>query len=462
MKTTLVSKTSKAAIRFVTSIVRKDKRALPILQQVHCYANGHFKMSATDLDVTATAVCPAVSALDGTRLIPFAALRDASNAKGEIEIETLDAAQIQFRTGANSTVNFPTMDLAEYPAAPEMPASARSVTFAASEFMRALRSVAGAISTDSSRYVLNGVCVDQTAEGLRLVATDGRRLHVAPLNQTAADPATLARIASLESERLTAHAAMDNAAHELAEIEKTSPPKYIQLASVPKFFGDKEIYEKVASEAVKLAESRLRCHKIAADKADEALQAAKVGAQIIIPTKAVKMILSMPLDKTSADMPLVLSSWTIPSGSSFASVTAGDYSITTKLIEGNFPNYRQVIPGNCKREVVLPIADFSAAVKQAATATCARSESVKLNLEKHVLTITGSTPDGAKASASVAVNYHEPALTIAVHPDYLLSAADAAGEFGEQFTAQFIDELSPAVFRNSAGWLAVVMPMRMS
>jgi DNA polymerase III sliding clamp (beta) subunit (PCNA family) len=351
------------------------------------------------------------------------------------------------------------LDVAEFPPVPEIPANARTMTFPAAQFMSALKSVADAISTDESRYVLNGVCVDSREDGLRIVATNGRILFLAKLDQCAADAATLAKIQAAEAERIAAHAALDAAYHELAESEKVSPPQYSLVGKIPGYPG-REFYEKIASEDVKLAQSRVNARKHAAKKADECLAASKVATQILIPAKAVKTILAMPIP-ASGELSLTLAAWTIPSGSTFAAVTAGDYSLATKQIEGNFPNYPQVIPQDVLCSVSLPCVELAAAVKQAATVCTEKSESVKFHLSKNLLRVTAKS-DLGETNVSVSVNYHDKEMCIAINPEYILDAIAAASIGGAVVQIDLIDELSPAVFRNTAGWKAVVMPMRLS
>lgn len=461
MKTTLTVQTSKSAVRFVSSIIKPSRKLLPILAQVHCYANGHFKMAATDLDMMATAICPATSLQDGTRLIPAQALRDAVAVKGEFEIEAGEGDSIQFRSSGNVR-SVSSLPIDQFPPLWEIPARARVMTFPAAKFLAALRSVADAISTDESRYVLNSVCVDSRADGVRLVATNGRVLFLASLGEYAADENTLAAIKYAEAERIAAHTALDAAANELAEIEKTTPPQYSYVGKIPGYSG-REFYEKIANEAVTLAASRVRACQHAADNADEAAKLAKTSAQILIPAKAIKAILAMPITDNS-ELPLKLAAWTAGlnnSSSPFAAVTCGDYSLVTKQIEGNFPNYVQVIPQNLLCSVSLPCVELAAAVKQAAAVCTDKSKSVKLTLSKNLLRVSASSELG-KTDVSVAVNYHDKEMCIAIDPEYIIDAANAASVGGACVQIDLIDEISPAVFRNTSGWQAVVMPMRLS
>lgn len=458
MKTTIQVQSAKSAVKFVSSVIRK-KVNLPVLAMIHCYANGTFKMRATDLDMTATAICPALSSIDGTRLIPASALRDAMNGKGEFEIESADNNAITFRTGGNVR-KVESLSIDEFPVLPETPTSARSMSFPADKFIAALKSIAGAMSTNESRYVLNGVCVDWTADGVKLVATDGSRLHVALLPEAANDPATLAKFEAAQAGRLQAQASWDTAIQILADAEKSSPPAYAKDEVASGSLGY-PLYKLIAGPEVIAAQKAEQTAKKAAQVADETLQALKSGVQVLLPAKAVKAVLSMPLAKKSPGQ-LVLSAWTAGTEKAlFANITLGDYSLTTKQIEGNYPNYKQVIPAEHLRAVELPIAEFSAAIKQAATACTEKSNSVKLTLTKHVLTVTGKS-ENSESSATVACNYNEPDMCIAINPEYLLGACDSASVHGETIRLELIDELSPAVFRNGAIWQAVVMPMRLS
>lgn len=410
--------------------------------------------------MTATAICPASSAQDGTRLIPFAALKDASSAKGEFEIEAAENNTLNFRAAGNlrSVVS---LDVAEFPPVPAIPENARTLTFAAGKFLAALESVASAISTDAARYILNGVCLDIAADGARLIATDGRRMHLAAVPEVSNDPATLAKIAAAESERLQAHAALDAAHHELAETEKTSPPQFVLVGNLPGFPG-REFYEKSASEAVKLAESRVRACQHAATVADETLQALKTAAQILLPAKAVKTLLAMPLDHAS-ELPLHITAWLTPDKDAmpYAHIAAGDYALTTKQIQGNFPNYRQVIPQDVLCSVTLPADELRAAIAQVEPICTDKANSVKVHISKNLLTVTAKSELG-DARAAVAVDYHDKEMAIAFNPRYLLEMLADSQVLADKISAHFIDELSPGVFTNAANWRAVIMPMRLS
>src|SRR5436190_8200957 len=79
--------------------------------------------------------------------------------------------------------------------------------------------------------------------------------------------------------------------------------------------------------------------------------------------------------------------------------------IITKLIEGNYPNYRQVIPSETKERVTLPRDEFLHALRRAEIMTSEKANSVKLTFGKNNLAITANAPEVGEAKESIAINY---------------------------------------------------------
>jgi DNA polymerase-3 subunit beta len=134
--------------------------------------------------------------------------------------------------------------------------------------------------------------------------------------------------------------------------------------------------------------------------------------------------------------------------------------VITKLIEGNYPNYRQVIPAESKERIPLVREELLAGLRRAEIMTSDKSNSVKLSFTKNNLSITANTPEVGEARESIAVNYKGRDLAIAFNPAYLmdpLKALDADEVFFE-----LSDELSPGVVKINGPFLYVIMPMRMS
>lgn len=134
--------------------------------------------------------------------------------------------------------------------------------------------------------------------------------------------------------------------------------------------------------------------------------------------------------------------------------------IITKLIEGNYPNYRQVIPGETKERVGLPREEFLHALKRAEIMTSEKANSVKLSFTRNNLAITANSPEVGEARESMAVNYKGKEIAVAFNPKYLIDPLNALTV--DEVFIELIDELSPGVLKINGPFLYVVMPMRLS
>jgi DNA polymerase-3 subunit beta len=134
--------------------------------------------------------------------------------------------------------------------------------------------------------------------------------------------------------------------------------------------------------------------------------------------------------------------------------------ILTKLIEGNYPNYRQVIPGEAKERVPMVREELLHALRRAEIMTSEKSNSVKLTFTKNNLAITANSPEVGEARESIAVNYKGKDMAIAFNPKYMIDPLNALAE--DEVFFELIDELSPGVLKINGPFLYVVMPMRLS
>ena len=132
----------------------------------------------------------------------------------------------------------------------------------------------------------------------------------------------------------------------------------------------------------------------------------------------------------------------------------------SKLIEGNYPNYRQVIPSETKERIGLVREEFLHALRRAEIMTSEKSNSVKLNFGKNKLEITANSPEVGEAKESLAINYKGNEMAIAFNPKYLIDPLNALSN--DEIFIELIDELSPGVFKINGPFLYVVMPMRLS
>jgi DNA polymerase-3 subunit beta len=132
--------------------------------------------------------------------------------------------------------------------------------------------------------------------------------------------------------------------------------------------------------------------------------------------------------------------------------------IISKLIEGNYPNYRQVIPAESRERISLVREELLQALRRAEIMTSDKSNSVRLNFTLNNLSITANSPDVGEARESLAINYKGRELAVAFNPGFMMDPLKAV-ENDEVFL-EVTDELSPAVMKINGPFLYVIMPMR--
>lgn len=138
----------------------------------------------------------------------------------------------------------------------------------------------------------------------------------------------------------------------------------------------------------------------------------------------------------------------------------GDVTLVMRLIEGEFPNYNQVIPKNLTRHLILPTDSLVQAVRRVALLSSERSRAVKLELSDGQLVITSSNPDLGDAREELDIDFSGEPLAIGFNARYLLDAINAVQSKEVRFSFQ--DELSPSRLSppDDEKTIAIVMPMR--
>jgi DNA polymerase-3 subunit beta len=182
----------------------------------------------------------------------------------------------------------------------------------------------------------------------------------------------------------------------------------------------------------------------------------KSQGEFIIPSKAVNELNRLLQDKGEVVIKYAenQAEFTLKDEKGFTVV------IVTKLIEGNYPNYRQVIPAETKERISLPREEFLHALKRAEIMTSEKANSVKMAFGKNNLAITANSPEVGEARESIAVNYKGKEIAIAFNPKYLIDPLNALAN--DEVFIELIDELSPGVLKINGPFLYVVMPMRLS
>jgi DNA polymerase-3 subunit beta len=173
---------------------------------------------------------------------------------------------------------------------------------------------------------------------------------------------------------------------------------------------------------------------------------------VIVPRKTVMEALKLIADKDGAV--------TVELSAARIRFLAGDIVLTSKLIDGSFPDYARVIPANNDKVMQIANADFVSAVDRVSTLSSDKGRAVKLNIAEERLTLSVNNPDSGSAIEEVGVTYSSAPLEIGFNARYLL---DISQQFGSE-TLQFklSDPSSPAVIQDTADAAAlyVLMPMR--
>jgi DNA polymerase III subunit beta len=350
--------------------VVSTRTTLPILSNVLLRAEGErLEFTATDLDVTISSGVEAKVKKAGASTVPvkklFGIVRELGNS--EIDIEVDDKNVCSVRSGP-SFYKINGLSADEFPPLPKFK-DEKKVILPQETIRGMMKKTSFAISTDESRYVLNGIYLSLKDHKLTMVATDGRRL-----------------------------------AHVDQEVD---------------------VNEQSYGEFIVPAKAVNELNRLLQDKGEIEIRYAENQASFTLKDEK-----------------------------------GGTILIITKLIEGNYPNYRQVIPAETKERIALSREEFLHALRRAEIMTSEKSNSVKLNFGKNRLEITANSPEVGEAKESLAINYKGPEMAIAFNPKYVIDPLNALAN--EEVYLELIDELSPGVLKTNDPFLYVVMPMRLS
>jgi DNA polymerase-3 subunit beta len=139
----------------------------------------------------------------------------------------------------------------------------------------------------------------------------------------------------------------------------------------------------------------------------------------------------------------------------------GGVTLVMRLIEGEFPNYRQVIPSDTQHRLSIATEPLLHALRRVALLSAERSRAIRFELSEGRLSLSSDNPDVGKAKEELDVDYAGEPLAIAFNARYLIDAVSAAS--GKEVRLSFRDALSPALVgpTDDDDSLAVVMPMRL-
>jgi DNA polymerase-3 subunit beta len=137
----------------------------------------------------------------------------------------------------------------------------------------------------------------------------------------------------------------------------------------------------------------------------------------------------------------------------------GDVVIISRLIEGEFPDYRQVVPATSDNKIKVGREPFFLAVKRASLLTTPDYQAVKLELFKNKLVVSKTTPDIGESREELPVEYQGKEMVVGFNPVFLLDVLKNLHL--ERVEFELIDGEKPGVVR-SDGYVYIVLPMRLS
>ncbi len=177
---------------------------------------------------------------------------------------------------------------------------------------------------------------------------------------------------------------------------------------------------------------------------------------VILPRRVIGELSKLLEDATVDDVTVELSD-------TKARFTVGAATLTSKLVDAQYPNYRVVIPKGNDKIAILDRKQFVNAVDLVSVASVDKTKSVQLTYSMNKLVINASSPDAGTATQELDIEYNgDSEFTVTFNVKFLL---DVAGQVeGDRFQMEMQDPLSPTIIKSTAqdtDALFILMPMRM-
>jgi len=179
--------------------------------------------------------------------------------------------------------------------------------------------------------------------------------------------------------------------------------------------------------------------------------------KIIVPRKAVSELRRfLPTESGEGEMQRV----TISIGEKHLLFTIGKIQFLTRLIEGSYPNYENVIPQSNEKKMSIGREIFAKVLRRVSVMSRERASAVRLDLENDKTTFFSSSPDLGEAKEEVPVDYKGDAVTLGFNARYVLDVLNAMTS--DKVILELQDPLSPVLVKEDGNedYQCVIMPMR--
>ncbi len=136
----------------------------------------------------------------------------------------------------------------------------------------------------------------------------------------------------------------------------------------------------------------------------------------------------------------------------------GDTIIISKLVEGAYPNYRQVVPQSFSRSAVIPRDVLCTVLNRVGTVVADSSGAIKMKIENGMMTVSAMSNEFGESSEPLDISYEGDPVQISFNPGFLMEPLKHME--ADQVIMQFNDEFSPVLISGDEGFLCIIMPMR--
>ena len=177
------------------------------------------------------------------------------------------------------------------------------------------------------------------------------------------------------------------------------------------------------------------------------------GQSVLVPSKALSELQRLLASPGEVTLHL---------GEHDATFEVGNVRVTTRLIEGEFPNYRQLIPSSYPNRLVVAKEALLDAVRRVKLLARDATTPVRMALRSDLILLSVVSTEVGQATEEVDAKYEGGEMTVAFNPAYLIDGAEAIP--GEEVVLETLDALRPAVIRAPEGqeYLYLLMPVRVS
>jgi DNA polymerase-3 subunit beta len=139
----------------------------------------------------------------------------------------------------------------------------------------------------------------------------------------------------------------------------------------------------------------------------------------------------------------------------------GDVVLSSRLIDGQFPNYRQLLPESVEHELRLSSAEFTDVVRRISL-LAQKNAPLRLSFSEGEVTISAQTPDVGEASEAIPVPFHGESFEIGFNPDFLRDGLESIDS--SEFVMKLISPLRPGLLESpdTADFVYLIMPIRLN